>query len=308
MKDVSLHIMHGEAVGLVGESGSGKTTLALAIAGLHDSPPVYVTKGSIFYKGRNLLDLPAEEMRAIRGIDLGFVMQETVSALNPVYTVGEQIEEAWRVRQKKSSSYKPWKQEALELLSDLCIDNAETVLSKYPHELSGGMRKRVAVAMAVIQRPELLILDEPTTGLDGFVQNRMVGVLQRLRKKYDMSMLVITHDLELASKLCDRVYVMYGGQIVEEGPATRVLSNPLHPYSKTLVSCKPGLYADCDRIPVPDCDGSDHAISFQGCQFRLRCPSSIEVCGERMPELIHMQDSLVRCWLYASRELGGTGG
>lgn len=301
LEDVSLYVERGEVVGLVGESGSGKTTLATVIAGLYDTPPAFVEKGKVVYKGTDLLNIPKDDFQRIRGTDIGFVMQESVSALNPVYTVGEQLREALSVRTKRGQPSSATEQEILKLLEELCIDQPHLVLSKYPHQLSGGMRKRVAIAMAVIQRPELLILDEPTTGMDGFVQNRIVGLLKRLGKKYDMSMLVITHDLQLAGRACDRLYVMYAGQVVEEGRSTQVLTKPLHPYTKTLVSCRPEDHAGSDTIPVAGGEPPELSSSLGGCRFHSRCPSSIEVCADNPPAYASVGDGCVRCWLYVDK-------
>lgn len=301
---VSLSVMPGEIVGIVGESGSGKTTLGLTLVRLVDSPPARIVGGSIVYKGKDLARLPPHEIAGMRGSELSIVLQESVEALNPVYTVGFQLIEAAQAKAKSEGgkvASSDGKKLAKALLEELCISNAETVMNKYPHELSGGMRKRVAIGMAIIQRPKLLILDEPTTGLDAYVKGRLLNLLRGLNRTYGMSMVIITHDLELATRVCDRVYVMYAGRILERSSALEIISSPLHPYTRALVSSIPSGFADSPALDVPPGEPPEPRMLPTGCKFHPRCTRRLEICSHEEPPIIEQQGREVRCWLYAER-------
>ncbi|PSO01942.1 hypothetical protein B9Q10_01875 [Candidatus Marsarchaeota G2 archaeon ECH_B_SAG-E12] len=301
LNDVSLAVKSGEVVGIVGESGSGKTTLGLAILGLLDTPPATIRTGEIVFEGKNLLKLSQNELAQIRGAQMSIVLQESVEALNPVYKVGFQLLEAFEAISKhEKTRYDPTnaRNQVLKLLEELCISQPEAVLEKYPHELSGGMRKRAAIAMAIIQRPKLLVLDEPTTGLDAYVQSRLLKLLKQLNQKYKVTMIIITHDLPLATNICDRIYVMYAGRILEEGDAKRVLKLPLHPYTKALVSAVPTGFEDAPPLQVPPGEPPDLKRLPNGCKFNPRCPNKMKICEEKEPQLVQHGRGLVRCWLY----------
>jgi oligopeptide/dipeptide ABC transporter ATP-binding protein len=299
---ISINVKKGEVVGIVGESGSGKTTLGLAILGLLDSPPTEITSGKVSFQGRDLLALKSDEMSKIRGTGINMVFQEPLDSLNPVYKVQSQIEESIQVHRKRSSNGEPQGVEApprdvmVGLLRDLCIDKPEEVLEQYPHELSGGMRQRVAIAMSIIERPTLLIADEPTTGLDAYVQNRILGMLSDLRKAGG-TLIYITHDLTIASQVCDRLYIMYAGRIVEAGKTRGVLQDSLHPYTRTLIASVPEGYEDSPPLPVQLGEPPNPAKLPTGCKFNPRCPYAKDVCREEEPPLFEvMEGRHAACW------------
>jgi peptide/nickel transport system ATP-binding protein len=303
LEDVSISVGTGEVVGIVGESGSGKTTLGLSILGLLDTPPAKVRSGVIVLGGEtDLLRLDEHQLERLRGGYLSIVLQESVEALNPVYKVGFQLLEALEAASKrdgKKFNRENAKQEVIRLLEELCVSQPNLVLDKYPHELSGGMRKRVAIAMAILQRPKLLILDEPTTGLDAYVQSRLLGLLRQLNREYGVAMLIITHDLPLAATICDRIYVMYAGRILEEGDAKGVLNSPQHPYTRALVSAIPQGFVDAPPLDVPPGDPPDLKRLPRGCKFAPRCPQKTSLCEASEPLLLESHRGSVRCWLYS---------
>ena len=299
---VSLDVRKGEIVGIVGESGSGKTTLGLAILGLLDSPPAEIVSGKVAFEGRDLLRLNSEEMVKIRGTGINMVFQEPLDSLNPVYRVQSQIEESIEVQRarrpptpdqgKESDS----KEVMTDLLRDLCIDKPDEVIEQYPHELSGGMRQRVAISMSIIEKPRLLIVDEPTTGLDAYVQNRILGMLSNLRKAGG-TLLYVTHDLTVASQVCDRLYIMYAGRIMEAGRTVSVLEDPLHPYTHTLIASVPQGYEDSPPLPVQLGEPPNPAKLPGGCKFNPRCPYVRNVCREEEPQLVEvLPGRYAACW------------
>lgn len=301
LDNVSIRVGSGEIVGVVGESGSGKTTLGLAVLGLLDRPPAKIRAGKILYCGVDLLGLGERELGAMRGGELSIVLQESVEALNPVYKVGFQLLEAFEAAAKRSGGRfdrAEAEKEIVRLLEELCVSQPRVVLEKYPHELSGGMRKRVAIAMAIVQRPKLLVLDEPTTGLDAYVQGRLLGLLRELNRKYGVAMLIITHDLPLAATVCDRIYVMYAGRVLEEGEAQRVLGSPLHPYTRALVAAVPQGFVDSPPLDVPPGEPPDLRALPAGCKFGPRCAQKMDVCLQKEPPLLAHGGGAVRCWLY----------
>lgn len=299
---VSLDVKKGEAVGIVGESGSGKTTLGLAILGLLDSPPTDIVSGKIIFEGRDLLSLNSEEMVKIRGTGINMVFQEPLDSLNPVYRIQSQIEESIGVQRKRRSLTPDHHKESdskelmTDLLRDLCIDKPDEVIEQYPHELSGGMRQRVAISMSIIEKPRLLIVDEPTTGLDAYVQNRILGMLSNLRKAGG-TLLYVTHDLTVASQVCDRLYIMYAGRIMETGRTLNVLEDPLHPYTHTLIASVPQGYEDSPPLPVQLGEPPNPAKLPGGCKFNPRCPYVKDVCREEEPQLVEVfPGRYAACW------------
>ena len=304
LNHVSLNVVEGEVVGLVGESGSGKTTLALAILRLLDSPPADMVSGRITFEGRDLLKQSADDLARVRGTGIAMVFQEPLDSLNPVYRVRSQIEEAIKVRNRMLNS-KPAKKNdddsrilMTELLKKLCIDKPEEVLGEYPHELSGGMRQRVAISMSMIERPKLLISDEPTTGLDAYVQNRILGMLNE-SKSSGGTMLYITHDLTVASQVCDRLYIMYAGRVMEIGETRDVLENPLHPYTNTLIASVPQGFEDSPPLPVQLGEPPDLRNLPVGCKFSPRCPYVKDVCKNEEPVLLEAGNGrYVSCWKF----------
>lgn len=302
LNDASIHVEKGDTVGIVGESGSGKTTLGLAILGLLDSPPAQVVYGSIVFDGVEILKLDPEEQAQYRGTGLNMVFQESAISLNPVYNVASQVGESLEVIRKLGADNDGVRKEdsILKMLSDLCLDKPEIVMKKYPHELSGGMRKRVSIGMSIIQKPRLLILDEPTTGLDAYVQNRILSILRKLNRD-GITMILITHDLEVASRFCNRLYVMYAGRIMEHAFTEDILTNPLHPYTKTLLAAIPNGEENSPPIPVPTGEAPDIRKLPTGCKFNPRCPMVMQRCIDLEPSPIEKPKSrLVSCWLHES--------
>jgi len=303
--DVSLHADAGEVVGIVGESGSGKTTLGLAILGLLDSPPTEIVSGSVMFEGRDLLKLAPDKMAEVRGTGITMVFQEPLDSLNPVYRVESQIGESIDVqrKQRNSSSDQPIKPDSkkvmTDLLRDLCIDKPDEVLEQYPHELSGGMRQRVAISMSIIEKPKLLIVDEPTTGLDAYVQNRILGMLSDLRKAGG-TLLYVTHDLTVASQVCDRLYIMYAGRIMEVGDTRGVLEDSLHPYTRTLIASVPQGFEESPPLPIQLGEPPNPRKLPDGCKFHPRCPYVKDVCRREAPQLLEViQGRYAACWKVA---------
>jgi oligopeptide/dipeptide ABC transporter ATP-binding protein len=299
---VSLQAKKGEVVGIVGESGSGKTTLGLAILGLLDSPPTEIVSGRVVFEGRDLLGLSSQEMTKIRGTGINMVFQEPLDSLNPVYRVQSQIEEAVLVQRRRTIAKAEQEKKAgstgviVDLLRDLCIDKPDEVLEQYPHELSGGMRQRVAISMSIIEKPRLLIVDEPTTGLDAYVQNRILRMLSDLRKG-GATLLYVTHDLTVASQVCDRLYIMYAGRIMEAGDTRSVLEDSLHPYTHTLIASVPQGYEDSPPLPVQLGEPPNLARLPTGCKFNPRCPYAKDICRQEAPPLVEVRPGrFAACW------------
>lgn len=298
LNGASIHVEKGDTVGIVGESGSGKTTLGMAILGLLDSPPAQIVGGSIIFEGEDLLKLNPEEQTRFRGTGINMVFQESAISLNPVYDVAFQLGESLDVVRRPGADRK--EDSIVEMLGDLCLDNPQTVMKKYPHELSGGMRKRISIGMSIIQKPRILILDEPTTGLDAYVQNRILSILRKLNRE-GITMILITHDLEVASRFCNRLYVMYAGRIMEQAHTEDILIDPLHPYTKTLLASIPNGDENSPPIPVPTGEPPDISKLPSGCKFNPRCPLVMQRCVDQEPPLMKQSKSrLVSCWLHES--------
>jgi oligopeptide/dipeptide ABC transporter ATP-binding protein len=301
LENVSVHMRKGEILGVVGESGSGKTTLGLSIIGLLDSPPADIINGSVIFEEKDLLKLNRTELSELRGPGIGMVFQESLAALNPVYRTDAQLRESIEVlrkAQKLDLSGKDETKMMVEILSDLRLDKPEWVLKKYPHELSGGMRQRVSIAMAIVEKPKLLILDEVTTGLDVYVQNRILNILKDLNRRTGTAMMFITHDLMVASQISDRLYVMYAGRVMEEGNTERILSAPLHPYTQKLFAAIPQGFADSPPLPAPTGEAPDPRRLPTGCKFHPRCPFVMQKCKETEPPVFETDDERhALCWL-----------
>lgn len=302
LNGISLYAKKGEVVGIVGESGSGKTTLGLAILGLLDSPPAEFVSGSIVFEGKDVLRLKEGELQNIRGTGINMVFQEPLDSLNPVYTIETQIGEALKVQRKRGDGTPAKeiegesKEEMTQLLRTLCIDKPEEVLERYPHELSGGMRQRVAISISTIEKPRLMISDEPTTGLDAYVQNRILGMFSAQRKSGE-TLLYITHDLTIASQICDRIYIMYAGRVMEAGGTRSVLQNPVHPYTSTLVASVPQGFEDAPPLAVQLGEPPDLRNLPTGCKFNSRCPYAKDICREEEPRLEEvLPGRYAACW------------
>jgi oligopeptide/dipeptide ABC transporter ATP-binding protein len=277
--DVSFHIGHGETLGLVGESGSGKSVTALSIVRLV-TPPGRVAAGSILLDGRDLLPLDETAMRQVRGRRIGFVFQEPMTALDPVYTIGAQIEETLRAHGLAHGAAA--RARAVELLNAVRMPDAGKRVNEYPHQLSGGLRQRAMIALALCARPELLIADEPTTALDVTIQAEILDLLRDLRREFNLSVLLITHDLGVVAEMADRVVVMYAGRIAEEGQVRAVLEAPAHPYTRALLASvptgQPGIRPLAIAGQVPSI-----ANRPAGCAFAPRCADRFADCSQRPP-------------------------
>ena len=289
VRGLHLEIAPGEVLGLVGESGSGKSVTSLAIMRL--LPPQSVVSGEIRF-GRNhtslnLLELGPEEIRRLRGSEIAMIFQEPMTALNPVMRVGEQVAEAVRAHHAVSKK-ESWNR-AIEALQEVAIPDPERRASDYPHQLSGGMRQRVMIAMAVVNRPALLIADEPTTALDVTIQAQILDLLKELREKFGLTMLFISHDLAVISQIARRVAVMYAGSLLELGPREEIFVRPMHPYTRGLLKSVPTLATPRNR-PLDTIEGSVPPLQAvpPGCPFEPRCPLRIPECGRSLPTLIEV--------------------
>ncbi|HUK41053.1 MAG TPA: ABC transporter ATP-binding protein [Candidatus Acidoferrales bacterium] len=281
---VSFEIGEGKTLGLVGESGCGKSVTSLSIMRLIPSPPGQIVGGEIYYRGRDLLKLNKEEMRKIRGNEISMIFQEPMTSLNPVFTVGNQIGEAIRLHQGLNK--RETRAKTIEMLRLVKIADPESRVDAYPHQLSGGMRQRVMIAMALSCNPNLLIADEPTTALDVTIQAQILELMKELQQKMGMALLLITHDLGVVAERADEVAIMYAGKIVERGRAEAIFARPLHPYTVGLLNSLPGTGAKkkkrLDAIPgvVPS------PLNLpSGCRFRDRCPKAAGICAETEPLL-----------------------
>jgi oligopeptide/dipeptide ABC transporter ATP-binding protein len=288
---VSLEVPEGANVGLVGESGCGKSVTALSILRLLPTPPATIEKGAIELKGKNLLGLAEGEMRRIRGNEISMIFQEPMTSLNPVYTVGAQIVEAVRLHQKKSRG-EAWDR-AVEMLRLVGIPSPDVNARAYPHQLSGGMRQRVMIAMALACEPGLLIADEPTTALDVTIQAQILELLRKLQREMKMSVLLITHDLGVVAEFCEHVYVMYAGRVVESAPAKELFAAPKHPYTRGLLDSLPraGGAGNAGRTRLPTIEGMvpDLRALPRGCRFADRCQMAVPACTETEPELVALE-------------------
>ena len=283
VRDVSFCIGELEVLGLVGESGSGKSVTSLSIMRL--LPEQANVQGSITFAGQELTSATDDEVRQLRGQRMAMIFQEPMTALNPVMRVGDQVAEA--VLAHNRSSKHEASQRAIEALRTVAIPEPALRARDYPHQLSGGQRQRVMIAMAIVNRPQLLIADEPTTALDVTVQAQILELLADLRQKFGLAMLFISHDLAVVSRVCDRVAVMYAGQIVETGAAQAVFRHPLHPYTRGLMNSVPTLKTDRTQ-PLKTIEGTVPAIANlpRGCAFEPRCDLRITECAEKRPELL----------------------
>jgi oligopeptide transport system ATP-binding protein len=280
---VDLDILPGETVGLVGESGSGKSVTARSILRLLPTPPARYAGGAIFFKGVDLLGLSETEMRKLRGGKISMIFQDPMTFLNPVFTAGEQVAEAIRLHQGKNRAEA--REQTIELFRTVGIPNAEKRYDAYPHELSGGMRQRIMIAIALSSQPELLIADEPTTALDVTIQAQILDLLRTLQRDLGMSILLITHDLGVVAETCNRVAVMYAGRIVEQAPIDALFSSPQHPYTIGLMNAIPRADLE-DSAPAP-IEGSppDLLNPPSGCRFHPRCPHRQAICVTDDPVL-----------------------
>lgn len=297
VRDVSFEVRKGEILGIVGESGCGKSVTAQCIMRLNPEPPGFFEGGEIMFNGKDVLKMTKKELRVLRGQDIGFVFQDPMTSLNPTMKVGAQIEEVFLGRTDVTK--KEVKEKALEIMRLVGISDVEKRYKQYPHELSGGMKQRVMIAIALVSRPDLVICDEPTTSLDVTIEAQILDLLLELREKLGMSIIIITHDLGVIARMCDRVVVMYGGKVVEKGTAQEVFYNTAHPYTKGLM----GSIAKLDTAKgekLTPIDGTPPDLFFppKGCPFAARCEYAMEVCKENPPLCYKISDEhITNCWL-----------
>lgn len=299
---ISFELKDGEILGIVGESGSGKSVTSLTAMGLIPSPPGKVEQGEILFDGRDLVHLTEKEWRNIRGNKISMIFQEPMTSLNPLFTIGNQLIESLRLHTNLSKLEA--KKRCVELLKLVGIPRAEGILKEFPHQLSGGMRQRVMIAMAMACNPRVLIADEPTTALDVTIQAQILALMKDLNQKTNTSIILITHDLGVVAEICERVIVMYSGQIVEQGDVRTILKEPQHPYTKGLLKSVPDLRGKKDRLySIPGSVPTPGTIQ-KGCRFAARCSEAFGRCHEENPELIKMekQGHDVRCFLHTLNE------
>lgn len=294
---ISFGIKEGETLGIVGESGCGKSVTSLAVMGLLEVPPA---GGEILFAGENLLKKSEKQMCSIRGKEISMIFQEPMTSLNPVVTVGKQIDEALLLHMPLSP--KEARARSIEMLAQVKIPRAEKVYSCYPFELSGGMRQRVMIAMAMACKPRLLIADEPTTALDVTIQAQILHLMRELKRTTNTAIMFITHDLGVVASMCDRVLVMYSGELVEQAEVREIFGSPKHPYTKGLMTSIPRLGTRKHRLPsIPGQVPLPGTIT-QGCKFAPRCPEKMDICTrENPPSLELAQGHYGRCWLYAQK-------
>ena len=296
VNNIDFTVKRQEVVGIVGESGCGKSVTSLSIMGLIPTSNGKV-EGGIYFNGENLANFSEKKMRSIRGNEIAMIFQEPMTSLNPVFTIGEQLIEAikihWKWSKKKAREY------AIQMLQKVGLPRAEQLINEYPHQLSGGMRQRVMIAMAMLCNPKLLIADEPTTALDVTIQAQILELMKKLNKETDTSIIMITHDLGVVAEMCQRIIVMYSGKIVEEADVRTIFKEPKHPYTVGLIQSVPDMREKKERLySIPGNVPKPGSIEF-GCHFAPRCPHAHDRCFTETPDLTTLKNGQkVRCWLY----------
>ncbi|MBP3040837.1 ABC transporter ATP-binding protein [Bacillaceae bacterium Marseille-Q3522] len=295
IRGVNLTIGKGETLGVVGESGSGKSVTSLAIMGLLPAKKSKIVSGEIIFNGKSLTNLSDRQYRKIRGNDISMIFQEPMTSLNPVFTIGEQLSEP--LKRHRKITKKEVKEAVIEVLKQVGIPRAEQIIHEYPHQLSGGMRQRVMVSMALLCQPQLMIADEPTTALDVTIQAQILDLLKEIKQKNDMSLMLITHDLGVVAEMCDRVVVMYAGEIVEVAEINELFDRPLHPYTQGLIESLPTnnkrkkrLSSIKGQVPKPN-------EITKGCIFANRCPFAFDKCFAEAPPVFSEGNHVSKCWL-----------
>ena len=296
VRGVSFGVRKGEILGIVGESGSGKSVTSMTILRLL-ADTARIKEGAIRFEGQDLTKVSEKEMRAIRGQKIAMIFQDPMSSLNPLVPVGKQVAEIMKIHHPEMKP-EQLKQRTLELFEQVRIPEAAKRLRSYPHEFSGGMRQRVMIAMALANRPDLLIADEPTTALDVTIQDQILKQLRSLQREYGTSIIFITHDLGVVAELCDRVVVMYGGLIMEEAPIEEIFANPLHPYTMGLLASIPGVHKDkSERLQSIAGSPPDMTSPPVGCPFAPRCPYARNICAAECPPYVQAGGHRAMCWL-----------
>ena len=296
VENINLFVPKGKIIGLVGESGCGKSITALSISQLNETPPLIYDNGAIIFENKNLLSFNTNELNKIRGQKIGMIFQEPMTSLNPCYTIGDQLLEVLKNHENKTN-YKNKIKKCFDMLISVGISDPEKRFKQYPHELSGGLRQRVMIAIAMICKPDLLIADEPTTALDVTVQAQILKLIKKLQKENDMSVLVITHDLGVVSEICDYVYVMYAGKIIEQASIDQIFSHPSHPYTTGLINSIPQLNENKTRLNTISGMVIDPIEKFSGCYFAKRCKNVQKKCYHDIPVLKKINENhSVSCW------------
>ena len=294
VEDVSLTLKQGEVMGLVGESGCGKSTLGFSILRLL-RPPGRIVKGKMLYHGRDIVQMSEREILSLRGRKIAMIFQDPLTSLNPLFRIDQQFMETLFTHEKRLSKTAAFRR-AETMLESLGISPER--LLEYPHQLSGGMRQRIMIGMGLILNPDLLIADEPTTSLDVIVEAQFLDLLNELRKKFNLTIILITHNLGNVAQLADRITVMYGGTLVEVGQANAIFDNPLHPYTRGLLSSIPNIKLDQPKLVTMPGSPPDLVNPPPGCVFHPRCPRAMEVCRVERPGVYKCDGRLVSCWLY----------
>ncbi|MDE7059569.1 MAG: ABC transporter ATP-binding protein [Lachnospiraceae bacterium] len=296
---LSYKLRKGEKLGIVGESGSGKSVSSLGMLRLIPNPPGRITGGEILYKGQDLVKAPKKEMQRIRGNEISMIFQEPMTSLNPIIKCGKQIAESLRLH--RGMNKKEAMEEAVRLMQSVGIANPAQRAHEYPHQMSGGMRQRVMIAMALACEPQILIADEPTTALDVTIQAQILDLIRDLNERMGTSVIFITHDLGVVSELCDTVLVMYTGRIVEQAPVLELFETPKHPYTVGLLEAIPRITKQ--RAPLQTIEGTvpNPTERIDGCSFSPRCPYATEQCHQKEPPEVQLSEHRrVRCWRYQS--------
>ena len=298
---LSYQLSEGEKLGIVGESGSGKSVSSLGMMQLIPNPPGRITGGEILYKGKDLVKASEREMQKIRGNEISMIFQEPMTSLNPIIKCGKQIAESLRLH--RGMKKKEAMEEAIRMMKAVGIANPEVRAHEYPHQMSGGMRQRVMIAMALACQPQILIADEPTTALDVTIQAQILDLIRELNEEMGTSVVFITHDLGVVSELCDTVIVMYTGHIVEQAPVKELFETPKHPYTVGLLNAIPRITKERDPLQTIDGMVPNPTERFEGCSFAPRCPHATERCKKANPPMTKLTDDrLVRCWMYVDEE------
>ena len=298
---VSFDIQKGQTLGIVGESGCGKSVTSLSIMRLLPKPAGHIVSGEILYDGKDLAKIPAVDMHTIRGKKIAMIFQEPMTALNPVHKVGSQLGESYRLH-FPSMSEDDIERESIKMLDLVGIPDAKRRLNEYPHQLSGGIRQRVMIAIALACKPDILIADEPTTALDVTIQAQILKLIKDMQQEFGMAVMFITHDLGVIAEICDDVVVMYAGHVVEEGKVKEIFKDPKHPYTKGLLESIPRLYDERKSIlPIIEGMVPDLFNLPPGCRFDNRCPYVEARCSERVPDLEDLGNGrLSKCWKHGS--------